>query len=107
MGNRLSEEKVTRIINNAGGAVGSVKEQYAAAYGEERPGTRQNLPAPAPQQASGKTDQILQQIRTTRGETAAPAWWYTTTPAAARLSRARNSEDSVNGIYARALQIGV
>ena len=37
MGNRLSEEKVTRIINNAGGAVGSVKEQYAAAYGEERP----------------------------------------------------------------------
>lgn len=62
MGNRLSEEKVTRIINNAGGAVGSVKEQYAAAYGEERPGTRQNLPAPAPQQASGKTDQILQQI---------------------------------------------
>lgn len=62
MGNRLSEEKVTRIINNAGGAVGSVKEQYAAAYGEERPGTRQNHPAPAPQQASGKTDQILQQI---------------------------------------------
>lgn len=62
MGNRLSEEKVTRIINNAGGAVGSVKEQYVAAYGEERPGTRQNLPAPAPQQASGRTDQILQQI---------------------------------------------
>lgn len=62
MGNRLSEEKVTRIINNAGGAVGSVKEQYAAAYGEGRPGTRQNLPAAAPQQASGKTDQILQQI---------------------------------------------
>ncbi|BEN88187.1 hypothetical protein [Serratia marcescens] len=62
MGNRLSEEKVTRIINNAGGAVGSVKEQYAAAYGAERPGTRQNLPASAPQQASGKTDQILQQI---------------------------------------------
>lgn len=62
MGNRLSEEKVTRIINNAGGAVGSVKEQYAAVYGEGRPGTRQNLPAPAPQQASGKTDQILQQI---------------------------------------------
>ena len=44
MGNRLSEEKVTRIINNAGGAVGSVKERYAAAYGEERPGTRQNHP---------------------------------------------------------------
>lgn len=73
MGNRLSEEKVTRIINNAGGAVGSVKEQYAAAYGEERPGTRQNLPRQPLNRHRVKPIRYCNRSWTTRGETAAPA----------------------------------
>ncbi|EFS9641808.1 hypothetical protein HWI03_002412 [Salmonella enterica] len=76
-GSRLSEEKVTQIINNAGGHFqesqkkslqdinpsDSVREQYLAQYGSELPGTSTSNPVVQPvQQSSGKTDQILQQI---------------------------------------------
>ncbi|EGI9594434.1 hypothetical protein IG841_001468 [Salmonella enterica] len=76
-GSRLSEEKVTQIINNAGGHFqesqkkslqdinpsDSVREQYLAQYGSELPGTSTSTPVVQPvQQGSGKTDQILQQI---------------------------------------------
>lgn len=76
-GSRLSEEKVTQIINNAGGHFqesqkkslqdinpsDSVREQYLAQYGSELPGTSTSTPVVQPvQQSSGKTDQILQQI---------------------------------------------
>lgn len=76
-GSRLSEEKVTQIINNAGGHFqesqkkslqdinpsDSVREQYLAQYGSELPGTSTSNPVVQPvQQGSGKTDQILQQI---------------------------------------------
>ncbi|ELQ3860121.1 hypothetical protein QSX22_004659 [Salmonella enterica] len=76
-GSRLSEEKVTQIINNAGGHFqgsqkkslqdinpsDSVREQYLAQYGSEVPGTSTSNPVVQPvQPGSGKTDQILQQI---------------------------------------------
>ncbi|EAA0985249.1 hypothetical protein FFU60_17835 [Salmonella enterica] len=76
-GSRLSEEKVTQIINNAGGHFqesqkkslqdinpsDSVRGQYLAQYGSELPGTSTSNPVVQPvQQGSGKTDQILQQI---------------------------------------------
>ncbi|MCL8937708.1 hypothetical protein MU687_09690 [Salmonella enterica subsp. enterica serovar Enteritidis] len=76
-GSRLSEEKVTQIINNAGGHFqesqkkslqdinpsDSVRGQYLAQYGSEFPGTSTSNPVVQPvQQGSGKTDQILQQI---------------------------------------------
>ncbi|EIF9941464.1 hypothetical protein LF284_001282 [Salmonella enterica] len=76
-GSRLSEEKVTQIINNAGGHFqesqkkslqdinpsDSVRGQYLAQYGSELPGTSTSNPIVQPvQQGSGKTDQILQQI---------------------------------------------
>ncbi|EOH0856193.1 hypothetical protein ACLKT3_003004 [Salmonella enterica subsp. enterica serovar 50:k:e,n,x,z15] len=76
-GSRLSEEKVTQIINNAGGHFqesqkkslqdinpsDSVREQYLTQYGSELPGTSTSNPVVQPvQQSSGKTDQILQQI---------------------------------------------
>ncbi|EIK6282358.1 hypothetical protein LKB39_000024 [Salmonella enterica] len=76
-GSRLSEEKVTQIINNAGGHFqesqkkslqdinpsDSVREQYLAQYGSELPGTsKSNLVEQPVQPGSGKTDQILQQI---------------------------------------------
>ncbi|EBN0302028.1 hypothetical protein ADQ42_19205 [Salmonella enterica subsp. enterica serovar Newport] len=76
-GFRLSEEKVTQIINNAGGHFqesqkkslqdinpsDSVRGQYLAQYGSELPGTSTSNPVVQPvQQGSGKTDQILQQI---------------------------------------------
>ncbi|EBX6497931.1 hypothetical protein DSS19_23335 [Salmonella enterica subsp. enterica serovar Abony] len=76
-GSRLSEEKVTQIINNAGGHFqesqkkslqdinpsDSVRGQYLAQYGSELPGTSTSNPVVQPvQQSSGKTDQILQQI---------------------------------------------
>lgn len=76
-GSRLSEEKVTQIINNAGGHFqesqkkslqdinpsDSVRGQYLAQYGSELPGTSTSTPVVQPvQQGSGKTDQILQQI---------------------------------------------
>ncbi|RLR19289.1 hypothetical protein C6H72_09530 [Salmonella enterica subsp. diarizonae serovar 48:i:z] len=76
-GSRLSEEKVIQIINNAGGHFqgsqkkslqdinpsDSVREQYFTQYGPELPGTsKSNLVEQPVQPASGKTDQILQQI---------------------------------------------
>ncbi|EDW4993127.1 hypothetical protein ATO03_002858 [Salmonella enterica subsp. enterica serovar Sandiego] len=76
-GSRLSEEKVTQIINNAGGHFqesqkkslqdinpsDSVREQYLAQYGSELPGTSTSNPVVQPvQPGSGKTAQILQQI---------------------------------------------
>ncbi|EBP3581512.1 hypothetical protein K1Z34_002666 [Salmonella enterica] len=76
-GSRLSEEKVIKIINNAGGHFqgsqkkslqdinpsDSVRGQYLAQYGSELPGTSTSNPVVQPvQQGSGKTDQILQQI---------------------------------------------
>ncbi|EFQ7501816.1 hypothetical protein H0D14_002963 [Salmonella enterica] len=76
-GSRLSEEKVTQIINNAGGHFqesqkkslqdinpsDSVRGQYLAQYGSELPGTSTSNHVVQPvQQGSGKTDQILQQI---------------------------------------------
>ncbi|EBW6383523.1 hypothetical protein DPZ21_01810 [Salmonella enterica subsp. enterica serovar Stanley] len=76
-GSRLNEEKVTQIINNAGGHFqesqkkslqdinpsDSVRGQYLAQYGSELPGTSTSNPVVQPvQQGSGKTDQILQQI---------------------------------------------
>ncbi|EBE3722052.1 hypothetical protein B4R02_24475 [Salmonella enterica] len=76
-GSRLSEEKVTQIINNAEGHFqesqkkslqdinpsDSVRGQYLAQYGSELPGTSTSNPVVQPvQQGSGKTDQILQQI---------------------------------------------
>lgn len=76
-GSRLSEGKVTQIINNAGGYFQEsekkslqdinpsdrVREQYLAQYGSELPGTSKSNPVIQPvQQSPAKTDQILQQI---------------------------------------------
>ncbi|EML9987787.1 hypothetical protein RHQ60_003301 [Citrobacter amalonaticus] len=76
-GSRLSEGKVTQIINNAGGYFQEsekkslqdinppdrVREQYIAQYGSELSGTSKSNPVIQPvQQSPAKTDQILQQI---------------------------------------------
>lgn len=76
-GSRLSEGKVTQIINNAGGYFQEsekkslqdinpsdrVREQYLAQYGSGLPGTSKSNPVIQPvQQSPAKTDQILQQI---------------------------------------------
>jgi len=63
MGDRLNVDKVTQIFNNAGVVADRVKEQYTAAYGAGNPGTRDSQQVTqSQQQASGKTEQLLQQL---------------------------------------------